>query len=215
MTVHFTCGSGSNRSIILSPAGGHPVILYGWPHVCLGLLGLLSPVRNYIHAIGGWRFYENVVSLPCKHGSDSGGGMTDEPNTVIPTDAIVGLIVVLDRQPSQVEKPSFNQIFGYDPVGRGSRMDHCAWTQNVGRFKVLMRSKQLIHINSDLHLYAINRYTKFRGKGKIMVTFRDDDVRDGSYKNTRSNAILVYVMFECDDYRSMQCNLNSRMTYYH
>lgn len=92
---------------------------------------------------------------------DHGGGMTEEGVTINPMDAIVGHIVVLDRQSNQMEKPTFNHVFGYDPIGGGSHMDLCVRAQNAGRFRVLMRSKQLVHINSESLIYGINRYSKF------------------------------------------------------
>lgn len=61
---------------------------------------------------------------------------------------IVGHIVVLDRQPNQIEKPTFYDVFGKPENGIGSLMDLGVRPQHTKRFRVLVKKKILFKLKA-------------------------------------------------------------------
>ncbi|KAI8538138.1 hypothetical protein RHMOL_Rhmol09G0079300 [Rhododendron molle] len=96
----------------------------------------------------------------------------------------VGCFVVLDRMPSVISLPTFEDVFGARPNNISSMLDQHVRVDQLSRFKVLMKKK--IYVNSLLHgsMTTLNRFVKINGRTKIITTFRDMGVNtSGRYGN--------------------------------
>ena len=150
-------------------------------------------------------------------GSDA--ALMDDGNGVHrsgPVDGILGIFIVLDREPSDQRKPTFQDVFGEVTGNHGSKVDLHVRNDMLGRFRVLMREKIIVKGCNDGSRISIDRYIAFFGKNKFVTKFKDyGNLTDGRYSNVKENTLMLYIVWESLCGYPVAVNINSRMMYDH
>lgn len=133
------------------------------------------------------------------------------------SDCIVGLYLVKDMYPSNIELPKFTDVFTYNDEQHGgaSHLDVYVRPSVMNRFYVIGCHKFMTRMTNDPQLFTIKKTVKFDGPRRTLVRFRDDVYRDGSYKNTKNNVVLIFLVLESLEEHKMKCTMKSRIIYYH
>jgi hypothetical protein len=131
-------------------------------------------------------------------------------------EGLLGVVIVLDRMPSAVERPTYSDIFGEVPNNVGSLLDQHVRVDQLSRFQVVVRERKIVNTSLAGSVYNVNRYIKLRGRRSVYTTFRDmGENISGRYGNIRDNAILLYTLWESPSASLMRYSINSRIVYFH
>lgn len=146
-------------------------------------------------------------------------GIAEEPQLqkaeLTKTDGLIGVYVVLDREPGTEEVPTFHDVF-MEPQGRySSKCDTHVRRDSLKRFRVLLREKMVVRDCTVGSILKVDRYLKFQRSNVINASFRENRIsKDGRYNNVKENALLLYIIWEgCN--RKIFVNINTRLVYYH